>query len=189
MSFLAAVLICPASAFAQPSSGASDVQASVEVVIEAIKTVLIDIQTELKQLNIPLLSAAEIELKTSYSIAADGGIDWYVLSAEAAYRTTNVQTILIVLKPPPPHTQSPISSPPVLADTLKEILLKAAQGIDAALSGDVPLTATELSVEVQFVVDHSATTGGKFRLLPVGLGLSGGMQDVGAQRILLTFGE
>lgn len=189
ISVFAAVLLCPVSALAQPTAGASDVQASVENVIEAIKIVLIDLQNELEQLNVPLLSSAEIQLQTSYAVAADGGINWYVLSADAAYTTTSVQTVLIVLKPPPPHTQSPVSGPPVLAETLTQIVLKAAEGIDAALSSDVPLTATKLSVEVQFVVDQSTTAGGKFRLLPVGFGFSGGVHDVAAQRILLTFGE
>jgi hypothetical protein len=175
------------------SFAASDdhtISTSIDQVLSAVQSALTDTQADLYRGKMPPVKSVMVELQTIFSETGDAGFNLYVVSAEGKLTSENTQKITLSLGPPNPEQIAPAGSPKVIAQFLKDGLIQAARGVQAAATRKPPLQVKELKAEIDFVVHKEGTAelGFKFVILPTDVKIAGALASGAVQRIVVDFG-
>jgi hypothetical protein len=112
------------------------------------------------------------------------------VSEDGKLTSENTQKITLSLGPPNPEQVVPAASPKVIGQFLKDGLIQAARGVQAAATRQPPLQVKELKTDIEFVVHKEGTAelGFKFVILPIDVKMGGGLSSGAIQRITVDFG-
>lgn len=185
--FLAAILglALLAGCSAIPET-AADRSAAIEEVIGQVQAALAKVQTKLAEQNFPPLKDVKLTLQTVVTRKAGGEIKLGVANAQAGWEKARTQQISITLVPPPAgHLK--LGLEPSLTEDFEAAILSAADGLQKARSGPVPLVASAVEVEIDFTVKLTGGGGGSVALLPVTLGADASVSAATVQNLRLEF--
>jgi hypothetical protein len=172
------------------SDETNTISVSIDDILSAVQTALSDTQAVLYSNKMPPLKNVTLELQALFSTSGSAEFNLYVISEDGKLTSENTQKLILTLAPPSPEQAAPASAPKVLGQYLKDSLIQAARGVQAAASRKPPLLVRELKAEIEFVVrkEGNSEIGWKFLIIPVDVKIGGGLSTGAIQRISVDFG-
>lgn len=155
--------------------------------ITQVQLALSSTQNTLYDRRIPPLRSVILEVQTLYSYKSSGGLDLYIVSANADVESHSTQRVLLILAPPPPQVGQPVTSSKVISEALTEAITSAALSIQDARDGTPPLAVQSVEIELSFVVAENTTGGAALRILPLGVDGSVGRSSGATQKVTVEF--
>lgn len=159
-----------------------------DVMLEEVQAALVRVNDLTAEDELPRLKSVELSLQTSIAKDASGRFAFFVISLGGQTAETSVQSLTVVLSPPPPGTSAPVGRAD-LAETLAEAIVAAARGLKPALKRDPPLALEQLVAELRFAVDTSGSAGIKAELVPITVDVGAKISSTQIQTIKVTFAE
>jgi hypothetical protein len=175
---------------ARAAGDTDNTSVSIDQILSAVQTALSDTQAVLYSNKMPPLKNVTLELQAQFTEIGDAGFNLYIISADGKVTSENTQKLVLSLAPPSPEQTAPAASPKVLGQYLKDSLIQAARGVQAAAVRKPPLQVRELKAEIEFVVQKEGTSqiGFKFRIVPVDVKIGAALSTGAIQRISVDFG-
>jgi len=158
---------------------------AIEEVIAQVQQALSGVQNALATRMFPPLKEVRLTLQTVATRKVGGTVKLWVVSAGAVTERTRTQQIVLTLVPPAGHRS--LTQSESLAPELEAAILSAAEGVEKARTGAVPLVASALDVEINFTVKNSGTAGANVVIAPVTAGLNGELSSSTVQTIKVSF--
>jgi len=159
---------------------------AIEDVISQVQKALANVQTVLANNHFPPLKQVKLSLQTVATKKDGITLKLWVISFGSTVEKTGTQQMDLVLVPPPPGLPEKTASSS-LTDDLQNAILSAADGIQNAKKGPVPLVVGSLDVQIGFTVKGDVNGGPNITLAPVTLGLTGDVSTSAVQTITVTF--
>lgn len=194
MRFLCAVaavlpLLSCASSGAQPATPAS--RMSLDSVLMEVQGALQTAQAVLAASSLPPLQSVQLTLHTQAEKDATGKVSMLFIGFGGGPGASASQELVLTLIPPKPRQEarSAFVPAPTAADSIVGFIQAAAQAVKTAESGQPPLEARSLTLDLAFTVTQSASGGLQFDFGTVSANLSGDAKSSSEQRIRITFGR
>lgn len=185
---LSLLLASPLPAMAQSATPSNGQDILVAELLSQVQLALAQVQKDLKENNMPPLSAVTLNLSAEAKKDAGGKINLYVVSFGKKWEKDLTQEIEIVLKPPSPNAPLKVAAAPSVSEELQAAILSAARGVQKARTNkEVPLVTNSLKVVLTFVVKGDLSGGVKFTIAPVTVDLSGELANSATQKITVAF--
>ena len=154
------------------SSQNSNNTVTIQAVVSQVKEALSNVQTKLTAKQLPPLKSVKLTLQTVATSKAGGKISFWVITIGGSVQKEASQEVVLELVPPKPG--KPVnSSAETFTNALEDSILEAAQGVQGADQGSLPLELQNLTVTLGFTVTAEGAAGAKLTLTPVTLGISG----------------
>ena len=165
---------------------------TVQAVIDQVKQALSDAQTELakeKLNNLPPLKQVDLALQTVIAEKAGGGFKFWIISVGGTLEKDRSQELDIALVPPSPGGPKQISTAS-LTQSMVQSIVSAAQGINTAGDGNIPLKTSSVVIKISFTVKLDGNAGLKTpELSPITANASVDLAKTAVQTLTLTFGN
>jgi hypothetical protein len=145
---------------------------TIQAVVSQVKEALSNVQTKLTNKQLPPLKSVKLTLQTVATSKAGGKISFWVITIGGSLQKEASQEVVLELVPPKAGNPVNISSE-TFTKALEDSILDAAQGVQGADQGSLPLKLENLSVTLGFTVTAEGTAGAKLTLAPVTLDISG----------------
>lgn len=158
----------------------------VEELVTEVQSAINKVQESAERENLPPLDSVLLTLSTQFIKDGSGNINLYLITIEGGASENEGHTLKMKLTPPK-ETQVEKVSGTGIAEQLASALINAAKAVKKAKLGEPPLKLSEMSANVKFVVEKKGGGKGEFSILPVTIGLGGGLKAVETQEILVTF--
>jgi hypothetical protein len=181
--FLAFVVLVSGTAFGEDIK---DDQYPVGQLLTEIQRALIDIQNETNRAKLPPLNSVTLALSAEAQKDGKAAINLYFVKLGGGVGKGSSQTIKLKLVPPKPGAEKPVGKDDISANLVKAVLATA-NSVNEAEKRKPPLTLSELTATLKFVVTVNGTGGVKFEILPVGLDLGGEIKSSETQEIEVVF--
>lgn len=163
---------------------------TVQAVIDQVKQALSDAQTELakeKLNNLPPLKQVDLALQTVIAQKGSSGFSFWIISVGGIWEKDRSQELDITLVPPNPGGPKQISTSS-LTQTMVQSIVSAAQGINTAGNGNIPLKTSSVVVKISFTVKLEGNVGAKTpQLSPITASASVDLAKTAVQTLTLTF--
>lgn len=190
---LSSLLYSTAFAGGNDISSADTSQATTaQAVIDQVKQALSDAQTQLARenlKNLPPLKQVDLALQTVITEKAGGGFNFWIISIGGTWQKDRSQELDITLVPPSPGGPKQISTAS-LTETLVQSIVSAAQGINTAGNGNIPLKTSSVVLKISFTVKLDGNAEIKTpQLLPITANATGDLAKTAVQTLTLTFGK
>jgi len=154
------------------SSQNSNNTVTIQAVVAQVKEALSNVQTKLTAKQLPPLKSVKLTLQTVATSKAGGKISFWVITIGGSLQKEASQEVVLELVPPKPGRPVNMSSE-TFTNALEDSILEAAQGVQGADQGSLPLELQNLTVTLGFTVTAEGAAGAKLTLTPVTLGISG----------------
>ena len=182
---------CAFSVCASPSPSLDENRAAtVQSVIEQVKVALSAAQTELAKRNLknlPPMKQVDVDLQTVILEKSGAKFKFWIISIGATYEKDHSQEMTISLVPPSPGNPSSISTLS-LTQSLVDAIVSAAEGINDAGNGTVPLATSSVVLKISFTVKKNSSGGlSTPELAPVSADVTGDLSKTAVQTLTLTF--
>ena len=171
----------------ETTHGAGEPNAEISAVLDQIKQALADIQTDLASKSLPPLKQVKLSLKTTVSGKAGASFKLLVITVGGTWEKDKVQQVEIVLTPPEPGNARQIATESI-TQVLEDAIISAAQGVQDANVGAIPLRFSSLVVTLEFTVKSGGTAGATPVLGPVAVNVSGNVSKTAVHTVTVTFG-
>jgi hypothetical protein len=177
-------LLCGCKSTGPPSAQV----APLDSVLTEVQGGLQKAQDLLDHSKLPKLKSVQLTLHTQVEKDATGKITIYVISFGGGPSVSSSQDLVLTLTPPEPKPIRAVAGAlPTVADSIVELITKAAEVVDRAETGTPSLQAKSLTLELAFTVTRSVKGGLQFNLGMVSADVGGSIKDASQQRITITF--
>ena len=161
---------------------------TIQAVVGQVKEALSNVQTKLAKNQLPPLHSVKLTLQTVATSKAGGKISFWVITIGGSLQKEATQQIVLELVPPKAGNPSNISSES-FTKALEDSILNAAQGVQGAGAGSIPLQVDSLSVTLGFTVTAEGSAESKLVLAPVTLDLSGQKDKKVVHTLQVSYGN
>ncbi|CBK40673.1 exported protein of unknown function [Nitrospira defluvii] len=160
----------------------------VDELLTKVQAALITVQDEAEGEALPPLYSVNLDISTQFVIDGTGKINLYVITLGGGGGKESGQLLKLTLVPPKPGSKMPHSTDNISVG-LAKLILSAAEAAKKAKLRKPPLTLTEMSAQIRFVVRLNAEGGAKFEIAPVGFELGGKVNSTEIQELTVLFKE
>ena len=138
--------------------------------------------------QLPPLKSVKLTLQTVATGKVGGKISFWVITIGRSLQKEASQEVVLELVPPKAGNPANISSES-FTKALEDSILDAAQGIQGADEGTIPLKLNSLAVTLGFTVTAEGTAGAKLTLAPVTLDISGQKDKKVVHKLEVSYGS
>jgi hypothetical protein len=187
---LTLLLVSPAigSGKDDKNSASPNESVTIQAVVSQVKEALSNVQTKLAKNQLPPLKSVKLTLQTVATSKAGGKISFWVITIGGSLQKEASQEVVLELVPPKAGNPANISSES-FTKALEDSIFDAAQGVEGAGEGTIPLQLNNLSVTLGFTVTAEGTAGAKLTLAPVTLDVSGQKDKKVVHKLEVTYGR
>ena len=163
---------------------------TVQSAIEQVKQALSDAQTDMSRehlKNFPPLKQVDLALQTVFAEKVGGGFKFWIISIGGSWEKDRSQELDISLVPPNPGNPKKISTNS-LTQSLVQAIVSAAEGVNNAGEGEIPLNTSSVVVKISFTVKKDVNGGVSTpELSPITADSTGDLSKTAVQTLTLTF--
>ena len=186
LSIVTIVLGCSTYSTAQADQRKNKQQVLVEELLSQVQDALIKVRDEADKADLPVLDSVQLDLSTQFSVDGTAKVSLFIISLGGGGGKESSQTLKLTLVPPKAGEISPASDN-TISQGLADAILSAARAAKNARNRQPPLTLSELTASIKFVVKLEGSGGVKFVIAPVSVDLGGEVKSSEIQEITVTF--